>query len=128
MELNYTGFEPQAVNESEPALSLDRWLCSPLSFFARMQGNAMARAGIRAGDVLVIEPAEHYRDQQIVLAFLNRQAYVRRLERTPTGYLLTAANPNFSVLEVGEDCLIRGQVVASITLLAARRLPLPVVC
>lgn len=125
--MQYTGFEPQSVNDKEPALSLDRLLCSPTAYFARMQGNAMARAGIRHGDLLVVEPAEHYRDQQIVLAFIHEQAYVRRLERTPTGYLLSAANPHYSTLDVGEDCLIRGQVVASITLLAARRIPLLVV-
>lgn len=128
MELEYTGFEPQAAIDNEPALSLDRLLCSPLTFFARMQGNAMSRAGIRAGDLLIIEPADHYRDQQIVLAFVNEQAYVRRYERTPTGFLLTAANPNFPALDVGADCVIRGQVVASLTLLAARRFSLPVVC
>jgi DNA polymerase V len=127
MELDYTGFRPQAVDEPAPALSLDRLLCSRITFFARMRGNAMSAAGVRHGDLLVIEPAEHYRDGTLVLALVGRQTLVRRLERTPIGFQLSASNPKYPTLELGEDCVIRGRIVASITPIAAPRVPLPVV-
>jgi DNA polymerase V len=127
--VNYTGFRPQAADDGEPSLSLDRLLVrNPhASFFAVMSGNAMARAGIRSGDLLVIEAAEDYRDGCIVLAFVDHQALVRRLERTATGFVLSPANPRLPSLLVGDDVLIRGQIVAAITLLARPRVKLTVV-
>jgi len=129
MALQYSGFRPQAADDGEPSLSLDRLLIrNPhASFFALMRGNAMARAGIRHNDVLVIEAAEEYRDGCIVLAFIDHQALVRRLERTPTGFNLAPANPRYPTLSVGEDITIRGQVVAAVTLLARPRAKLAVV-
>lgn len=87
----------------------------------------MWRAGIRSGDLLVIEAAEDYRNGCIVLAFIDRQALVRRFERSATGALLVPANPRLPSLVIDEDCQIRGQVVAAITLLARPRVPLPLV-
>lgn len=125
MDLEYTGFRPQAVDEIEPELSLDRLMCTPLTFFAVMHGHAMTLAGVRHNDLLVIEPVDAYRNDWIVLAFINREALVRRLERTETGYLLHSTNPRIPPLAVGEDVLIRGRIVASITLLARPRVKLP---
>ena len=125
--MDYTGFRPQASDDGEPPLSLDRLLVRPYVFFAVMHGHAMARAGIRAKDLLVIEPQEQYRDKQIVLALVDQQALVRRLERAGVGFQLVAAHPRIEPIEVGEDCVIRGRVIATITLLAVPRVPLPVV-
>lgn len=88
----------------------------------------MQRAGIRHGDLLVIEPAVEYRHGAIVLAYINYAAVVRRLERTPTGYALVASDPvKFPTQEVHEDCDIRGQVLAAVTVLTKPRLPYTVV-
>jgi SOS-response transcriptional repressor LexA len=125
MDLDYTGFRPQAADDIEPELSLDRLLCSPLTFFAVMRGHAMTMAGVRHNDLLVIEPDEVYRDGSIVLAFVHREAIVRRLERTATGFVLNPANPRIPSLVVGDDVLIRGRLVAAITLLARPRVKLP---
>lgn len=124
-----TGFHAQAEDESAPALSLDTLVIRNKSatFFARMTGNAMERAGIRHGDVLVIEAAETYRHGVIVCAFVNHEAVVRRLERIATGYVLVASNAKIEPQVVTEGCVIRGQVVAALTLLARPRQPLPAV-
>ncbi len=123
MPLMYSGFEPQATDEQEPPLSLDHLLVSPYTFFVVMQGNAMIRAAIRHNDVLVIEPAKHYRNDQIVLVWFQHQALVRRLERQSgqfangePKYDLVPANPNYKTLTADETCLIRGRVKASLTL------------
>lgn len=123
LEIEYTGFEPQAANEASPALSLDGLLIRNKSacFFAMMRGHAMARAGVRNGDLLVIEPAEAYRDGAIVLAFIDYEALVRRLD----GGMLVAANPNFKSQALDDPSVIRGQVVASIKVLAKPRFMLP---
>jgi SOS-response transcriptional repressor LexA len=123
--LDYTGFRPQAADEVEPELSLDRLLCSPLTFFAVMCGHAMTMAGVRHNDLLVIEPDEVYRDGSIVPAFVQRKALVRRLERTATGFVLNPTNPRLPSLVVDADVLIRGRIVAAITLLTRPRVKLP---
>jgi SOS-response transcriptional repressor LexA len=125
----YTGFRPQAADEHAPALSLDLLLVRnpAVVFFACMQGNAMLRSGIRHGDLLVIEAAEHYGHGSIVCALINREVLVRRLERAGQGYVLAASDTNIQPLVVTEDCEIRGQVVAAITLLARPRVSLTAV-
>jgi DNA polymerase V len=121
----YTGFRPQAQDELAPALSLDALLVRnpAAAFFARMQGQAMNRAGIRHGDILVIEAAEAYGEGAIVCAFINHEALIRRLER---GHLI-ASDPRIKPILLDEAGLIRGQVVAAVTLLARPRVSLPVV-
>lgn len=124
-----TGFRAQAEDESAPALSLDTLLVRNKSatFFARMSGHAMARSGIRHGDLLVIEAAETYQPGAIVLAYIDHQAIVRRLEQRGETFALVASDSKFATRVVQEDCAIRGQVVAAVTLLARPRQPLPVV-
>lgn len=121
----YTGFRPQAQDEASPALSLDGLLIRnpSVSFFARMRGNAMTRAGIRHGDILVIEAAESYGEGAILCAFINYEAVIRRLERGQ----LVASDPRIKPILLDDESLIRGQVVAAVTLLARPRLSLPVV-
>ena len=126
--LEYTGFPPQASVEGVPPLSLDSLLIrnSSVCFFVRMQGDAMLGDGIRSGDLLVIEPATHYASGAIVLAFADGQTLVRRYERYSVARgALVPSDPEFPTLQIDEACIIRGQVVASITLLAKPRFPLP---
>lgn len=124
----YTGFRPQSADENIPTLSLDQLLISRVTFFAQMRGYAMARAGIRPGDLLVIEPQDSYRDQQIVLAMVDRQAVVRKLERrSDGGFDLVAADPKYEARVISEDCIIRGRVVAFVRMLDRKNSPLPVV-
>lgn len=125
--MDYTGFRPQAADEIEPALNLNTLLLrSPqAAFFALMHGHAMTRAGIRHGDLLVIEAAETYRSGQIVLAFVNHEALVRRLDRTATGFALVSSQPNFPIIQLEAESVIRGRVIAAITLLAGPRVKLP---
>lgn len=97
------------------------------AIFARMAGEAMCGACIHQGDLLVIEAADRYAHGQIVLAFVDGSAFVRRLVREPERVALQPANPEFPDIELTdpERWLIRGRVVAAITLLAAPRCALP---
>lgn len=127
--LPYTGFSPQAQDEGVPALSLDQLIIRNPSqtIFARMRGNAMHRSGIRHGDVLVIEAAEHYKAGIIVCVFANHEAIVRRMDRAANGFELVASHPDIPKLPFEESFIIRGQVIATVRLLARPRKELPVV-
>lgn len=127
--MNYTGFRPQGSDERAPALDLNRLLIRtpPATFFAIMQSDAMSRAGIRPGDLLIIEAAEHYHSGDIVLAFVEGQGIVRRLRRTATAYLLETSQRQTVTRPLGPDDLIRGRVTAAITLLALPRVKFPLV-
>ena len=121
--MKFTGFHPQGEEERVPPLDLAALLVRKpdAAIFARMVGTAMEAAGIRAGDLLVIESNDRYADGQIVLAFVNGQAVVRQLSCE----VLLPADEGFPVIELDESCVIRGRVVAAITFLKAPRFALP---
>jgi DNA polymerase V len=127
--MRVTGFHAQGEDEREPPLDLTRLLIRhpAIAFLAWMSGDAMAGAGIRDGDLLVIEAAEDYRSGQIVLAFVDGAAIVRRLEQGGGQVALLPAHPDFPVLDLGkvENWLIRGRVLAAITPFALPRVESP---
>jgi DNA polymerase V len=127
--MKFTGFHPQGEEEREPPLDLARLLLRQPSaaLYAVMVGAAMREANIHDGDLLVIEAAPSYANGQIVLAFVDGTALVRRLVREPERVALQPAHPDFPAIELTdhEGWLIRGRVVASITLHAAPRFALP---
>lgn len=130
--MRFTGFSAQGSEEAEPPLDLLRLLVSQpnAAYFAVMSGEAMRDAGIRDGDLLIIEAAEHYANGQIVLVFVEGVEIIRRLLREPNRIALQPAHPDFPTLELdidGENWLIRGRVRASVTLHAPARSRLPVV-
>ena len=74
-----------------------------------------------------IEAAERYASGHIVLVFVDGVEIVRRLERQPDRFALHPAQPDFPTLELSdtdENWLIRGRVLAAITLLAPPWAPL----
>lgn len=121
--MKFTGFHPQGEEERVPPLDLAALLVRnpDATIFARMTGTAMEAAGIRAGDLLVIESADRYAEGQIVLAFVNGQVVVRHLSHAA----LLPAQEGFPVIELDESCVIRGRVVAAITFLKPPRFALP---
>ena len=68
---------------------------SPALFVARMAGDSMRNAGIRNGDLLIIDRARHAVDGDIVVAVLNGQLAVKRLSVQGDGAILRAENPQY---------------------------------
>jgi SOS-response transcriptional repressor LexA len=90
-----------------------------------MQGQAMARAGVRHKDLLLIEPSEHYANDSIVLVFADGQPLIRRWQRTKQGGLFVPSDDKLPPIPYDDSCIIRGQVIASITLHTKPRFMLP---
>jgi DNA polymerase V len=70
------------------------------TFFVRVEGDSMIDAGIRSGDILVVDRALVPQDNAIVLAILDGEFTVKRLRRRSGSILLVAENPQVEPLEV----------------------------
>lgn len=116
-ERGYTGFPSPAAEYHRSSLNLHHLLAPrPLStFFARFAGDAMVEANICDQDLLVIERLSNYSHGQIVLAFVDGQRLVRRLERREGRLFLCAANQRYREIELDEEAQIFGRVTHSIT-------------
>lgn len=87
------------------------------TFFVRVSGDSMEGVGIFNDDVLVVDRSVDASLGQIVVAAINGELVVKRLERANNGRLcLVSANAQYTPIMVGEeeDCHIWGVVVGSV--------------
>lgn len=82
-------------------------------YVLEVKGDSMQDAGILDGDWVVIESRSHARNGEIVVALLDREdATLKRIEQTPHGVILHAANPDYPPLHVApERVTLQGVVV-----------------
>jgi len=73
------------------------------TFYARCEGSSMEQAGIRHGDILVIDRALAATHNSVVIASLGVGGYVvKRLLSTPAGIVLAADHPGYPTIKVAE--------------------------
>ena len=98
--------------------ALDAHLFSPKAdFLLRVRGLSMINAGIFDGDLLAVHKTNQARDGQIVVARLDEEVTVKRLESNKGQIRLIAENPDFEpiVVEPGrEDFALEGVAVGLI--------------
>lgn len=73
------------------------------TFMVTVKGESMRDAAILDGDVLLVDSAIEARSGKIVVAVLNGELTVKRLEKTARGIRLMPENPDFRPIEVPED-------------------------
>ena len=88
----------------EDAVDLGRHLVrDPTSTFVmKVDGWSMRDAGIADGDELVVDRSIAPEPGRIVIAAIDGELTVKRLQRAPTGWLLQAANPDYSDVVVSD--------------------------
>jgi DNA polymerase V len=99
------GFPSPADEWFEARLAIgDLLVPRPTStFYARCEGSSMERAGIRHGDILVIDRALVATHNSVVIASLGAGGYVvKRLLSTPAGIVLAADRPGYPSINVAE--------------------------
>jgi len=116
---NATGFGAAADDYMERGIDLNEELIGnkPATFFMRMQGDAMTGAGIYSGDLLIVDRSLKAGSGKIVVATLNGEMMVRRLEKTFNKLKLLAESNKISAVEVdpsGNDFSIWGVVTYNI--------------
>ncbi|WP_236261569.1 LexA family protein [Pseudogulbenkiania ferrooxidans] len=73
------------------------------SFLVTVKGDSMINAGIHDGDMLVVDKSLEARHGKVVVAVINGELTVKRLEKTATGLRLLPENPDFAPIEVPEE-------------------------
>ena len=94
-EKRASGFPSPAERTDAEALDLNALLVRrrAATFFVRMSGDAMAGAGIRSGDILVVDRSLSPSDGTPVVAFADGEFVVRFWRRTGDRVSLEAADP-----------------------------------
>jgi DNA polymerase V len=99
------GFPSPADDHMERSLDLNEHLVRnpAATFFVRVQGESMRDAGIRGGDILVVDRSLTPADRQIVVAMLDGDFTVKRLQRKHGRVFLEAGNGSFPPIEISES-------------------------
>ncbi len=107
-----------AVENVQGRYALDAQLFSPRAdYLLRVRGLSMIDAGIFDGDLLAVHKANQARDGQIVVARLDEEVTVKRLQHRSGFIELIAENPDFEpiIVNPGEvDFVIEGIAVGLI--------------
>ncbi|WEK36559.1 MAG: translesion error-prone DNA polymerase V autoproteolytic subunit [Candidatus Pseudobacter hemicellulosilyticus] len=101
-----TGFGAAADDYMERGIDLNEQLIQnkPATFFMRMRGDAMIGAGIHDSDVVVVDRSLKPQSGRVVIAVLNGEMLIRRLERTINKVRLIPENKRFAATEVDPSC------------------------
>ena len=107
-----------AVENVQGRYALDAGLFSPRAdFLLKVRGLSMIDAGIFEGDLLAVHKTNQARDGQIVVARLDEEVTVKRLQRNAGVIHLLAENPDFEPIVVDAtvaDFAIEGVAVGLI--------------
>jgi DNA polymerase V len=99
------GFASPADDFVDRALDLNE-LCirhPAATFFVRVEGDSMEGAGIREGDVLVVDRAVEPADGRVVVAALDGALLVKRLRVQGGALFLASENDLYPDVPVGEE-------------------------
>ncbi len=101
---NATGFGAAADDYMERGIDLNEQLIrnKPATFFFRMNSDAMTEAGIFSGDVLIVDRSIKAVNGKIIVAILNGELLVRRLQVHMKGVTLLAENKKYGNISVEE--------------------------
>ncbi|MBC3538498.1 LexA family protein [Rufibacter sediminis] len=96
------GFPSPADDYLEAQLNLHSYLIPrpTTTFLVRVSGESMLKAGIRSGDLLVVDRSLRATDQRIVLAALNGEYTVKRYCEQGGKRFLKAENDLYPTIEL----------------------------
>ncbi len=101
---NANGFGAAADDYMERGIDLNEQLVmnKPATFFFRMNGDAMINAGICNGDVLIVDRSIQPANGKIIVAAINGELLVRRLQHNYNQRSLVAENGQHANTEITE--------------------------
>jgi DNA polymerase V len=99
---NANGFAAAADDYMERGIDLNEQLIlnKPATFFFRMNGDAMIEDGIFSGDVLIVDRSIKPASGKIIVAILDGELLVRRLQKNSNNVELVAANKKVSSIQL----------------------------
>lgn len=88
------------------------WITAGAHFVLRVVGDSMVGAGIFSGDYVVVRSQEKAEDGEIVVATINGETTLKRLQRVGTAFTLIAENKKYRPIPVrSESSNVQGVVV-----------------
>ena len=102
-----------ATEDVEGFIPFDAGKSQKELFALRVKGDSMINAGILPNDVIVVEQQETALNGEIVVALIEDEATVKRLNRTGKSVLLMPENPAYDPID-GKNAKILGRVLASV--------------
>lgn len=107
-----------ALEHVESHVNVDPTMFNPAAdFLLRVEGESMKDIGIMDGDYLAVHKTQTVRDGQVVVARVEEDVTVKRLERKGSEVILHAENQEFSPIKVDlnyQDFAIEGLAVGVI--------------
>ncbi len=99
---NATGFGAAADDYMERGVDLNEQLIrnKPATFFMRVTGDAMTGAGIFNGDVVIVDRSIKAVSGKVVIASLNGEMLIRRLEKNFNKLRLVPETPKLAPIDV----------------------------
>lgn len=109
---NATGFGAAADDYAERGIDLNEQLIKnkPATFFLRVNSNSMVGAGIRLGDVVVVDRSVKAGHGKIVIAVEEGDLYIRKLELKGEKKLLRTVEKKPTVKDVTDGFKLWGVV------------------
>jgi len=98
------GFPSPAADYEEGKLDLNRHLIRnpAATFFVRVTGDSMLKAGIHGGDLLIVDRSIEPRDKSVVIAAVNGELTVKRIRIRRNKVTLVAENDAYRSQEIDE--------------------------
>jgi DNA polymerase V len=99
---NATGFGAAADDYAERGIDLNEQLIrnKPATFFMRVNSDAMTGAGIFNGDVIIVDRSLEAKNGKVIVAVLNGEMLVRRLEQSFNKVRLVPETKKLSPIDV----------------------------
>ena len=99
------GFPSPAREHIEAEITLDEIAVRnpQATYFVRVEGESMLRAGIHDGDVLVVDRSIEVQDGHVVIAALDGDMTVKRVRKRGQALVLEADNEAYAPIEVHEN-------------------------
>jgi DNA polymerase V len=99
------GFPSPAEDYLDKKLDLNDYLIKnpAATFFVRVNGTSMINAGIKAGDLLIVDRSLEPKDKKIVVAILNGEFTVKRILKKGEKLFLAPENESFPAIEIKEE-------------------------
>ena len=99
------GFPSPADDYLDLPIDLNEFLIKhpAATFYVRVKGNSMEGAGIRNGDLMIVDRAEEPRNKSIVLGIIDGEFTVKRIKKKGSDLYLMPDNPEFKPIKINDN-------------------------
>ena len=107
------GFPSPAEEELADTITLDQYLINrkEATFLLKVSGESMINAGIRPGDLVLVERGRAPKHGDVVVAEVDREWTIKTFEKYNNNIILMPANPKFKPIVPQESLSIAGVVI-----------------